>query len=188
LLSRKNGDSLRIRVCLRGVSLDHGASSMKRRPKKPRIEPVALDESTLSLLAEALAPAELSQEQRASMRGRIMARVEPPPLTYTVRFNEGQWLSAGPGVELKILRMDRENNSQTVMFRMQPGSQIVPHPHNQEEECLVMEGEIWVGEHRVGVGDMHIARPGARHPPIVAPRGALLCIRSEIPPAHFKIT
>jgi anti-sigma factor ChrR (cupin superfamily) len=133
-----------------------------------------------------LAPAELPQAERDRMRANILARMDPPPLTYTVRFKEGQWLSVGPGVEVKVLRIDRESNTQTVMFRMQPGSQIVSHPHHLEEECLVMEGEILVGEHRVGAGDMHIAQPGAQHPPILAPRGALLCVRSEIPPAHFR--
>ena len=140
-------------------------------------------------MASAIAPAELSQSDRESLHDRIMARIsaDPPQRTYTVRANEGTWIPVGPGVELKVLRMDREANSQTVLFRMQPGSQIVPHPHNQEEECLVMEGEILVGEHRVGKGDMHIAMPGAKHPPILAPHGALLCIRSEIPPQHFRI-
>jgi anti-sigma factor ChrR (cupin superfamily) len=148
-----------------------------------------IDQTMLEQMATAIAPAELSQADRESMQARIMARVAaaPPARTYTVRMNEGAWIPAGPGVEVKMLRMDRQQNSQTIMIRMQPGSQIVPHRHNQEEECLVLEGEIVIGEHRVGPGDMHIAAPGAKHPPIVAPRGALLCIRSEIPPEHFRI-
>ena len=163
---------------------------MKSRSRKTRVEPAdGIDPQTMERMVGAIAPAELSQSDRESLHDRIMARIStaPPPRTYTVRASEGNWIPVGPGVELKVLRMDREANSQTVLFRMQPGSQIVPHPHNQEEECLVMEGEILVGEHRVGKGDMHIAMPGAKHPPILAPRGALLCIRSEIPPQHFRI-
>ena len=160
-----------------------------RTPKKSRSNAQVLEAEMLERLAAAIAPLELSQADRASMHDRIIARVSeaPPARTYTVRINEGAWMLAGPGVEVKVLRMDRQQNSQTVMIRMQPGSQIVPHRHNQEEECLVLEGEILIGEHRVGQGDMHIAEPGARHPPIFAPRGALLCIRSEIPPEHFRI-
>ena len=160
-----------------------------RSGKKPQAEPPVLDETMIARLAGAIAPVELSLSDRESMHTRILGRVaaEPPARTYTVRANEGVWIPAGPGVELKVLRMDREHNSQTVLFRMQPGSQIVPHRHNQEEECLVLEGEILVGDHRVGAGDMHIALPGAKHPPILAPRGALLCIRSEIPPENFRI-
>jgi quercetin dioxygenase-like cupin family protein len=161
-----------------------------RGGRKPRVMARVLDDTTLERLANALAPAELSQADRKSMHDRIIDRIAaaPPPRTYTVRAADGGWLPAGPGVEIKVLRMDREFNNQTVLFRMQPGSRIVPHPHNQEEECLVIEGEILIGDHRVGPGDMHIALPGARHPPILAPTGALLCIRSEIPPANFRIT
>jgi quercetin dioxygenase-like cupin family protein len=160
-----------------------------RSTKKPRGSTEVFDQEMLGRLATAIAPAELSHADRQSMHDRILARVAaaPPASTYTVRINEGAWIPAGPGVEVKVLRMDRRQNSQTVMIRMQPGSQIVPHRHNQEEECLVLEGEILIGDHRVGPGDMHIAAAGAKHPPIFAPRGALLCIRSEIPPEHFRI-
>ena len=156
---------------------------------KPRTPAEIFAPQMLETLAAAIAPTELSQADRTNLHDRIMARVAaaPPARTYTVRIAEGAWAPAGPGVEIKVLRMDRRQNSQTVMIRMQPGSQIVPHRHNLEEECLVLEGEILIGEHRVGPGDMHIAEPGARHPPIFAPRGALLCIRSEIPPEHFRI-
>ncbi len=163
---------------------------MKSRTRnKPAAAADVIDAATMERMAAAIAPAELSQRDRESLHERIMSRIStaPPPRTYTVRANEGTWLPAGPGVELKVLRMDREHNSQTILIRMQPGAQIVPHPHNQEEECLVMEGEILIGEHRVRQGDMHIAMPGAEHPPIIAPHGALLCIRSEIPPPHFQI-
>jgi quercetin dioxygenase-like cupin family protein len=160
-----------------------------RTTRKPRGPAEVFDREMLERLTASIAPAELSQAERLSMRERIMARVAdaPPARTYTVRMDEGTWVAAGPGVEVKVLRLDRGQNSQTVMIRMQPGSQIVPHRHNQEEECLVLEGEIMIGDHRVGPGDMHIAAAGARHPPIFAPRGALLCIRSEIPPQNFRI-
>jgi quercetin dioxygenase-like cupin family protein len=155
-----------------------------RKRKQPE---APLDEATIAKMARAIAPMELSAERRESMRARIMARIEPPANTFTIRADQGEWISIGPGVEMKMLRIDRERNNQTVMFRMQPGSQIVPHRHTQEEECLVLEGEIMIGEYRIGPGDMHIAMPGARHPALLAPRGALVCIRSEIPPQSFQI-
>jgi quercetin dioxygenase-like cupin family protein len=83
--------------------------------------------------------------------------------------------------------MDRERNDQTVLIRMQPGAVVVGHPHTQEEECLVLEGEVFIGDYRLGQGDMHVARPGAVHAPIRAPQGALLMIRSEMPPPSFRI-
>ncbi len=72
------------------------------------------------------------------------------------------------------------------MFRLQPGSVVVAHGHTQEEECLVLEGEIEIGGHVLRKGDLHIARPGACHAPITTRTGALLWVTSEIPPPHFS--
>jgi anti-sigma factor ChrR (cupin superfamily) len=140
-------------------------------------------------MSAALLPADLSQAQRDAMLGRIMQRIddEAPPGTMTIRSAEMQWRNAGPGVEVKVLRMDRSRNDQTVLIRMQPGSVVVGHRHTQEEECWVIEGEVFIGSHRLGQGDMHVASPGVVHPPIHAPHGALLMIRSEMPPRDFRI-
>jgi len=148
-----------------------------------------LDAATIETFATAVAPAELSAADRDSLHARIMARVqaEPPPSTFTIRATDMQWVTVGPGVEVKVLRADRERNDQTVLIRMQPGAVVVGHRHTQEEECLILEGEVYIGDYYLAQGDMHVARPGAVHAPIRAPRGALLMIRSEMPPQHFKI-
>ena len=58
----------------------------------------------------------------------------------------------------------------------------VPRGHTQEEECVVLEGEVLIGEHCFRAGDVHIARPGATHVGLRTRTGCLLYIRSEIPP------
>jgi anti-sigma factor ChrR (cupin superfamily) len=161
---------------------------MRKRSKQRRPAAV-LDPDVVQRMAAAIAPAELSQADRESMHGRILRRIEDaaPPGTVTVRAADMRWKSVGPGVQVKILRMDRERNDQTVLIRMQPGAMVVGHVHTQEEECLVLEGEVFIGSHRLGQGDMHVARPGVVHAPIHAPNGALLMIRSEMPPQGFRI-
>lgn len=162
---------------------------MPRRLKQSRPAPDVLDAAIVQQLAEAMVPAELSQSGRDELHDRIMQRLQDhaPPGTVTIRSADMQWVSAGPGVEVKVLRMDRERNDQTVLIRMQPGGIVVGHRHTQEEECWVLEGEVFIGNHRLGQGDMHVARPGVVHAPIRAPKGALLMIRSEMPPASFRI-
>jgi quercetin dioxygenase-like cupin family protein len=91
-------------------------------------------------------------------------------------------------IEVRVVRKDAERNNQTVLIRMLPGAEIVSHAHSQEEECLVMEGAVEIGAHRLYEGDMHVASAGVKHPRIVSPLGALLMIRSEIPPAGFSLT
>ena len=158
---------------------------------RPKSEPPSevLDPATLQRMAQAISPAEPSAADKQAMHARIMARIrdEAPPGTVTTRASQMQWIAAGPGVEVMLLRMDAQRNDQTVLIRMQPGSEVVGHRHTQEEECLVLEGEVFIGSHRLSRGDMHVAKPGAVHAPIRAPAGALLLIRSERPPQNFRI-
>ena len=141
-------------------------------------------------MAAAVIPAPLTQVEIDAMQTRILESIagEAPPGTFTLRAANMQWLNAGHGVEVKVLRMDHERHDQTVLIRMQPGSVVVGHRHTQEEECFVLEGEVFIGKHCLRTGDMHVARPGVVHEPIRAPAGALLLIRSETPPRHFSIT
>jgi anti-sigma factor ChrR (cupin superfamily) len=143
----------------------------------------------LNRLAEAVIPAELNPAQREALYARIRARIipDPPAGTYTVRAADMRWVAAGPGVEVKVLRIDRDRRDQTVLIRLRAGAVVGGHRHTQEEECLVLEGEVFIGDYRLQAGDMHVARPGAVHAPIRAPVGALLLIRSEMPPKDFRI-
>lgn len=162
---------------------------MANKPKSADQPSDVLDAAIISRLAEAVAPAALAPADREALRARILRRVndEPPPGTQTIRAATMRWLAAGPGVEVMVVRSNRERNDQTVLIRMQPGSEVVGHRHNMEEECLILEGEVFIGNHRLSSGDMHVAHPGAVHAPIRSPAGALLMIRSEIPPQNFRI-
>ena len=72
------------------------------------------------------------------------------------------------------------------LFRMEAGGVVPAHRHTKEEECLVLEGEICIGEHWMNQGDLHIAHAGAEHGEITTMHGALLMVRSEIPPQQLQ--
>ena len=137
-----------------------------------------------SLLAGAVKPAEIRAEQRERMRARILRRVrEPAPEhTYTLRLAEVEWVRTSPTTEIKVVRRDWENNNQSILMRLAAGAEIPAHSHTQEEECVVLEGEVMIGEHTFRAGDVHVALPGATHSDLRTRTGCLLYIRSEIPP------
>ena len=159
---------------------------MKRPENKNK--PEVLDQVALEAIAEAVRQSELTDAQRRSMRERIADRIAPPqPMnTQTVRGDTVEWMSAWPNVWVKILRQDPAINLQMVMFRIEPGGVVPAHTHTEEEECLVISGEILIGDHRVGQGDLHIAKPGADHGDITTRTGATVLVRSEIPPKYLK--
>ena len=158
-----------------------------KRPAKNN-KPAVLDDNVAEAIAAAVRSAELSDGQRTSMRDKIAARIDPvqPANTETVRGEGVEWTSAWPNVWVKLLRQDASSNLQMVLFRIKPGGVVPAHVHTKEEECLVLEGEIHIGEHRVGQGDLHIAKPGAEHGNITTRTGATVLVRSEIPPKYLK--
>ena len=133
-------------------------------------------------IAEALSPDELSAERRERMRARVLARVaaEPPPQTITLRSPQGRWLPVVEGVSVKILRQDREARNMTYLLKMEPGSRLPAHDHAQDEECLVVEGELWMGDHVVRAGDWHIAKAGSHHVDFRTKTGCMVLIRAEM--------
>jgi quercetin dioxygenase-like cupin family protein len=64
---------------------------------------------------------------------------------------------------------------------MEPGSRVPVHSHTQEEQCLVVEGEVTIGEHIFRAGDWHVAMPGTTHSDFSTRTGCLVFIRAEIP-------
>lgn len=155
-------------------------------PRPPEHADV-LDESTVRAISEALLPTELATHRRAAMRARVMSLASdaPPANTETIRGEDLPWHQVFPHVWAKVMKRDVANNLQIMLFRMEPGGIVPAHSHNLDEECLVLEGEVLVGSHPVRKGDMHLARAGARHPDLWTRTGALVMVRSEIPPLHM---
>jgi anti-sigma factor ChrR (cupin superfamily) len=124
--------------------------------------------------------------RREHLRGRMLARLRElaPSGTRTVRAGDGEWRAFAPGVSIKLLRSDAVADNVTAVIRMMPGATLAAHVHHQAEECLLLDGEIFIGTHRLSVGDMHVAATGTVHAAITSPRGALMLVRAQSCPDH----
>jgi quercetin dioxygenase-like cupin family protein len=137
-------------------------------------------------LAAALKSSPLPPLRHSHLREHVLARLHElaPGETRTVRSTDGEWRALAPGVTIKLLRSDTRADNMTAFIRMQPGAALDAHVHRQSEECLVLEGEIFIGAHRLCAGDMHVAAAGTVHGPSTSPRGALLLVRTQLLPSH----
>ena len=63
----------------------------------------------------------------------------------TIRAEQGQWVPRTPGVEKKTLYVDHEAGVQCYLLRVAAGATIPLHDHAAVEECLMVEGDITVG-------------------------------------------
>jgi quercetin dioxygenase-like cupin family protein len=135
-----------------------------------------LDES----LADSIAPIELESAEHASLRMRLMQRVQAAGAGLrTVRAARPEWVPASALTEFRNLRADEADAFRTIVFRMQPGGEVPAHEHRYEEETFVVEGEIEVGGEVLRAGDYQFAAPGSHHATIRSPGGAMLLVRFQ---------
>ena len=120
-----------------------------------------------------------SADARERMLAAIMQHIAVPAMQ-VVRKQEGQWRDILPGVSIKVLREDNAEQSQTTLWRLQPGASVPRHQHSQNEECLILEGSIVHAGTEYFAGDYLLSPVGMPHENFVAPQGALFLIRGEI--------
>jgi anti-sigma factor ChrR (cupin superfamily) len=116
----------------------------------------------------------------AGLRARVLQYVSTAaaqPLT--LRSGEG-WQPLLPGIEVKQLLVDPQAGTRSVLLRAAPGASLPPHQHYGYEECVVLEGEIRIGELTLGPGDYHCMPAGSVHPEVSARSAALVYLRSAL--------
>jgi anti-sigma factor ChrR (cupin superfamily) len=137
-------------------------------------------------LALLLKPVHPPAERAADLRTRILERAragkasaprQDPHLT--LRAGEGRWNELAPGIEVKPLRGDADTVS--YLLRMAAGMRIPAHDHLEDEECMVLAGDVWLGDTHAFAGDYHLARRGIPHGEVRTDTGCLLFLRGAKP-------
>ena len=154
----------------------------------------------LSRAIEGLALVAAPAEPPAAVRARLLERIEREqpaasnPQVWRnwspdqenrdlliVRQNEGPWQETGvAGVRVRRLLVDPARNQFTAMVRMDPGTSYPRHVHNGAEECLVLEGDIRMGDAVLHAGDYQYAPPDTLHGVQSTEKGCLLLITSSL--------
>jgi ChrR Cupin-like domain len=128
------------------------------------------------------AKAEFWQQQFAALDLAASAEAPPPQLvdqilaeisagepelpgTLTRRAGGGTWSDMAPGVTYTVLFDDPVTRRRSILLRALPGATFEPHVHGQGyEESLVLEGDLLIGDLKLGPGDYHVAMMGTSHP------------------------
>lgn len=151
---------------------------MSRPPAPPSVLPAALFEALLEGQAELRPDPDTALRLKARILGRVRDERRSAALL-TIRAGEGEWIRLGPKVEMKTLR--REGAITSFLLRLAPGAVLPPHGHDQDEECICLEGEVQFGDIVVRAGDFHLAPRGTPHGLMRSRRGALLYLRGADP-------
>lgn len=141
-------------------------------------------------VVEALAGAIPAVEPPAGAKEKLLAALGPQAGSTPVPANTGLFFRfAGdgefvptpyPGVSVRILHLDSARQQMTLLMRMEPGAAYPSHAHDGAEECIVLEGELLVGDVRMRKGDYQRAEPGSDHVEQRSETGALLYLTAPI--------
>lgn len=97
------------------------------------------------------------------------------------RSGEGGWEETGvAGVRVRQLFVDRPHNRITMLVQMDAGASYPKHLHDDAEECLVLEGDLWMGDTVLRKGDYQRAPAGSLHGVQRTEAGCLLLITSSL--------
>ena len=101
----------------------------------------------------------------------------------TVRADEGEWQDFLPGVQAKELWRDGAEHS--MLLRMEAGARVPGHPHPFAEDCLLLDGEAWIGDTLFRPGEFQHAPAGSVHHDLTSDVGALMYVHgaAEYTPA-----
>lgn len=141
--------------------------------KKPTPEDDAALATLLPHIVEPIAPP-------AALKQRLLAGVANyealKPLADVRSYDEG-WAGSGvPGVEVRKLFHDTGTGRNTLLLRMEPGARFPAHLHHDDEQCLVIRGDIGWGELVYREGDFVVMGRATTHPEIHTVDGNLLLI------------
>jgi anti-sigma factor ChrR (cupin superfamily) len=143
-------------------------------------------DAVIAALAGAVSPVAPDPRVRAELLRRVAARKSapaprPPAGLFILRSEEGSWEDIGvPGVRRRVLFVDSARGWITALIRMAPGTSFPGHPHPGAEECLVLEGDLHVGDLVLRAGDYQRAEAGTEHEEQSTEDGCLLLVTAPV--------
>lgn len=98
----------------------------------------------------------------------------------TVRGDAGTWQPLAEGADIKLLWVDAAARTRSFLLRLAPGARVPAHPHPTTEECLVLSGDMVIGDTVFHAGDYHVAPAGLDHPELTSRGGGVVFIRGPL--------
>lgn len=130
-----------------------------------------------ALLARLVTSAAPAPDRAEALRRRLVERVRQAADAQAglvlLPLAESRWEPLVKGVRVQRLSTDER----AVLLEFAPGGSVPFHRHHEDEECVVLRGEVRLGELRAAAGDYHLAPSGSRHGQVRSETGALIYLR-----------
>ena len=148
---------------------------------EPTDTSLALDADLQAAFSDAQAAEPVPEATAARIKRRVFERIAAAERGHlTVAADDPRWSPFLPGVQIKVLH--ESDGVMSYLLRLQPGAVIPAHRHPHDEECVVMAGELRIGDDLVvAAGGFHLARKDVLHAPLTTVDGATIFLRGASP-------
>ncbi len=150
---------------------------------KNRSSSKVLSDQVVGELGAAMQPLAMSEDTKSRLKHSVLERIKKNTTStdtnyLTIRNTEGKWREIAPGVSCKNLHLDTASEKRSFLLKIEPGCEVPGHKHQDDELCVVLEGEVSLGEIHLNTGDFHLARKGSNHGLVHSNGGAVLFIQA----------
>jgi quercetin dioxygenase-like cupin family protein len=130
-------------------------------------------------------------EPPVALRERLMSAIGQPstvppsppeaiPYSTLSRARDGAWIPWQPGWMTRLLYHNPAEDLIVALVRAEPGASLPPHRHQIAEEVFVLEGDLTVGEERLGPGDYIRSEAGTTHTHNFTTTGCTILVRRSL--------
>lgn len=163
---------------------------MGKHDKNPSVD--SLEMEVLEMLAEAQQPVEIPEDMSHRIKSKLMGKIKPTQSNsnnkvddFLTVFDEDDkgWIEAKPGGYVKILKGDisKPQSVMSYLVKLEPGFTMEGHDHPFDEETLMLEGDLTLGDITLNAGDFHFAKAGAIHGKVSTKNGCMAFMRGALP-------
>lgn len=89
-----------------------------------------------------------------------------------------EWADFGPGIRRRV--MWQHQGQAALLYRTQAGAAVPRHGHGHDEECLMLEGDVFLDDVLLRPLDYQIAPAGSEHEGVYTDTGVLLFAHGDL--------
>ena len=129
---------------------------------RARLGPEVMEVRDYRVTPAGLAPDPLESDAGA----RVFLRESALPglgrgVAFTVRDAQAGWPDFAPGIRRRVLWQHAGQAAQ--LYHAEPGASVPMHTHGHDEECLMVQGELFLDDILLQEGDYQLAPAGTGH-------------------------
>jgi anti-sigma factor ChrR (cupin superfamily) len=103
---------------------------------------------------------------------------EPGDAPATVLDRQAGWPDYAPGIRRRVLWS--KHGQASMLYYAQPGVNVPLHAHGHDEECLMVQGDLFLDDVLLRAGDYQLAPAGSHHRSTETDTGAVLYAHGDL--------